>query len=391
MIKANLRVVHTVAGIGSWAGGPPRTVTQLCSSLSKLNIDVHLVSGRRPARDRELVRPCEEVSLHIKDESVMRVVPGLGKLIHNLVSDARCEGKDVILHDHGLWLPINHVVARYARKHKVIRLLHPRGTLEKWSLAYRSAKKKFAMSLYQGNDLHTVDVFCATAEQEMESIRRLGFKQPVAVLPNGVGFPLAAATNSSLGTLGYRYAVFLSRIHPKKNLISLVKAWAKARPGGWKLKIAGPDEVGYLADVKREIEVQGIGSSVDILGAVEGADKASLLTGASLFILPSHSENFGVVVAEALAYGVPVISTLGTPWLELRSAGCGWWVEPTVNGLANAIVEAVNISAEEWYQRSCRAKLLAAKFNWASIGEGTNQVYQWLLGRSERPECVHMT
>ncbi len=137
-----------------------------------------------------------------------------------------------------------------------------------------------------------------------------------------------------------RTALFFSRIHPIKNLLGLVKAWAQVRPAGWRLVIAGPDAAGHAAEVQRAIDHAGLSDVIQLGGPRFGEEKESLFRSASLFVLPSFSENFGIVVAEALAYGVPAITTTGTPWQCVVSDDCGWYVEPNESALTEAIRDA---------------------------------------------------
>lgn len=131
-----------------------------------------------------------------------------------------------------------------------------------------------------------------------------------------------------------RVALFLSRIHKKKGLINLLQAWAKIDPKGWLLRLAGPDEAGHLTEILDAIRAFGLTDSVQYVGSVSGEAKQRFYREADLFVLPSYSENFGVVVAEALAHGLPVITTRGTRGrtLQLTVADGGlilvlprWW------------------------------------------------------------------
>ena len=120
--------------------------------------------------------------------------------------------------------------------------------------------------------------------------------------------------------------MFLSRIHPVKGLMNLVAAWERVRPERWRMVVAGPDEGNYLAEVETAVQRAGLERNFDFVGPVAGAAKEKLYREADLFILPTFSENFGMVVTEALSYGVPVITTKGAPWKGLVDHRCGWWL-----------------------------------------------------------------
>ena len=187
-----------------------------------------------------------------------------------------------------------------------------------------------------------------------------------------------------------RHVVFMGRIHPVKGLLRLMEAWSRVSTKGWKLILAGPDEDGHLQEVLAYAKKLGIDSQVAYRGIVEGEEKAKLLQRADLFVLPSFSENFGVVVAEALAYGVPVISTFGTPWRGLVENKCGWWVDAEPDALAGALREAMALTDEERYEMGIRGRQYARQFDWGQIAQKTADVYHWLLGKADRPDCVRL-
>jgi glycosyltransferase involved in cell wall biosynthesis len=112
-------------------------------------------------------------------------------------------------------------------------------------------------------------------------------------------------------------ALFLSRLHPLKGLGMLIDAWAEIPHAGWQLLVVGTDEAGHEAEIKARVERRGLAGAVTFGGPRYGDEKVAVMQAADLFVLPTHSENFGIVVAEALACGVPVITTKGAPWGEI--------------------------------------------------------------------------
>jgi glycosyltransferase involved in cell wall biosynthesis len=263
--------------------------------------------------------------------------------------------------------------------------------LEPWALSFRAYKKKIAWNLYQKKNLESAVLFFATSEAEADNLRKLGFIQPIAMIPNGVYIPeVDISCRASQPPQRERNVVFMSRIHPKKGLKGLLEAWSKLNPVNWMLTLAGPDEDGHLQEVLTYAKKLQIDNQVTYCGVVEGEEKSKLLQSADLFILPSFSENFGVVVAEALAYGVPVISTLGTPWRGLVENKCGWWVDAEPDVLGEVLREAMALSDEERYEMGVRGRKYARQFDWGQIARETADVYHWLLGKAGRPDCVRL-
>lgn len=296
-----------------------------------------------------------------------------------------------LIHNNGLWQPANHWAASMARRFGIPLVVQPHGMLEPWALKEKALKKSLGMALFQRRDLETAKVLVATSADEYRNLRRLGLTQPVAIIPNGID--LAAAEGPKVErarTAGERTVLFLSRVHKKKGLANLVQAWAQVRPTGWRLQIAGPDEGGHLAEVMRAAQAVGVAGSIDYLGEVNGARKTEVYHNADLFVLPTFSENFGVVVAEALSHGLPVITTRGAPWADLETNGCGWWVDIGVEPLATALRQAMALNDDERRDMGERGRAYVQRYNWADIARQMADVYRWVLGQGARPDCVQL-
>jgi glycosyltransferase involved in cell wall biosynthesis len=363
-------------------------VPALCDALAELGVDVHLVAGR-PADDAMLCGwPADARRVHAVRESRHMRAWGIGRKVREELAKLGV-GEGTLIHDHGLWLATNHAAAVFAQSRHVPRIVSTRGMLSAWSLGRGRLKKRLAWHAYQRRDLATATAFHATSTQEADEIQALGFGQPIAVIPNGITFPdrncLRAEHN------GLRTMLFLSRIHPKKGLVNLVRAWHAAAPGDeWRLVIAGPDECGHRCDVERLVGQLALERQVTFRGEVSNENKWSLYRSADVCVLPSFSENFGLVVAEALAVGTPVLTTTGAPWRELPEIGAGWQVEPSVEALGEAIRRITDGSREELAKMGRRgAEWVRRRFAWKDIAQQMNEVYWWLLNEGDTPKCVY--
>jgi len=161
------------------------------------------------------------------------------------------------------------------------------------------------------------------------------------------------------------------------------------RPKGWRMVVAGPDEGGHRTVVEQAVQKAGLEKSFIFVGPVAGAAKEKLYREADLFILPTFTENFGMVVAEALSYGVPVITTKGAPWEGLIDHCCGWWVDVGVEPLAEAIQAAVAMTDTERQEMGKRGyRLVEVNFSWPRIAKEMLAMYQWILGQGSKPGSV---
>ena len=174
-----------------------------------------------------------------------------------------------------------------------------------------------------------------------------------------------------------------------KGLPDLARAWAKLRPAGWRVVIAGRDESGHRAEVESELRAGGVEKDFQFVGELDGDSKWATLSSADLLVLPSHSENFGIAVAEALACGVPAIATRGTPWEDLVTHRCGWWCDNGADALAATLRDALARPESELREMGARGRaLVETKYSWSGCAAQMLEVYRWMLGQGAKPDCV---
>jgi glycosyltransferase involved in cell wall biosynthesis len=384
-----VNVLFTIGGLHPASGGPSRSVPALCDALAVADVQVELVSHHYGAGRGAPLKP------HGSDIRTT-FVDCSGRLAQRLqwtprfttVLRERCRDfLPDILHDTGVWLSTNHAAAAIAKEQDIPRVISPRGMLTAWSLRHKSWKKNLAWKFYQQRDLATANLLHATSAAEAEDFRALGFTQPFAIIPNGVELPpLNPAPHPATAK---RTALFLSRIHPKKGLLDLVAAWAQLKPDGWRVVIAGGDDENHRAEVEAAVRASGLDADFTFVGEVDSNSRWELYRAADLFILPSHSENFGIVIAEALTCGVPVITTRATPWAGIPAHQCGWWVDTGMEALVAALHEAVALSDEDRRAMGARGRAWVEKdFSWNNVGAQMKSVYHWLLHAGAKPDCV---
>ena len=290
-----------------------------------------------------------------------------------------------IVHDHGLWLPNNHRVARLSRTYGIPRIVSPRGMLSPWALNFKKLRKALAWHLYQRYDLLSADVVHVTSKLEASEARDAGVVGPLAVIGNGVHAPPLLSRRAHREN---HTALFLSRIHPKKGVSTLLRAWSRVRPTGWTLKICGPGEAVHCAEVRQLIASEDLEGSVVFAGEVDDDEKWEHYSAADLFVLPTFAENFGVVIVEALVSGLPVITTKAAPWESLTTRRCGWWIDVGIEPLVAALREATNLG-DQLHAMGLRGRDFAmSEFSWQRAAAGMSEVYRWMVGATDRPSCV---
>jgi glycosyltransferase involved in cell wall biosynthesis len=378
----DLGIVHALPSLARTAGGLPAAVCGLANAQSRTSgARVHVLHATDPrCAATPLVPGVADRSLsHRWPLAFARAGGALGGLLR---------GGNVLLHDHGLWQPFNAATAGFASSHGIPYVISTHGMLEPWALGHRGARKQWARRLYQDRLLHRAHCLMTTSVTEFEHLRQLGFKGPMAVIP--IGIEPGTLPPSRQQARETRTALFLSRIHPKKGVIHAIEAWQAIRPADWRLRIVGPDEGGHRGELEKRVQAYALEDSVSFHGAVDGPEKSRCLEEADVFLLPSYSENFGIVVGEALASGLPVVTTTGTPWEGLLRERCGWYIPPGTEPLVPVLREIFATSPAELRTMGERGhEWMRREFAWERIAAQSLATYEWVLGRGSRPDVVY--
>jgi glycosyltransferase involved in cell wall biosynthesis len=361
-----MKILHVVAGLEE--GGLAESVPTLALAQHGLGADVSIATLGVEERLSSAARAAHEGGVHVAcfPATGPRALFFSAAMLRHLPD--RVRDADLV-HVHSMWtFPVAYAchLARRSRKKLV---LSPRGCLDPVRLEHSAWKKWIAGWLFDRHNLRTANLLHATSDLEREWIdayfaqmashRGRRASTPVAVVPNAISFPpeetgMDAPAASATPHATPRTVLSLGRLHPLKGLDLLLEAWGRlpALPG-WRLVICGPDEQGVRAALEataKSLDGRGAGG-VEFLPPVRGEGKWCLLRSADLFVLPSRSENFGLVAGEALACGVPVICTKGAPWSELEPSPvrprCGWWVDVDASAIADALYAAMTLSDEE--------------------------------------------
>lgn len=290
-----------------------------------------------------------------------------------------------VIHSHGLWQRTLHYARGAAENGDTPLVISPRGMMTPWAWNHRRTKKLIASWLVHPGAFTTAAGWHATSEAEVADIRRLGFTQPICMAPNGVVPPSAAEETAAAAhwhallpaLAGRRVALFYSRFHSKKRVLELIDLWLSKPRGDWLLLLVGIPEQYTVSHLEAHIKAQGGAGKVLVQ---DGAGQPPPYAAASLFVLPSHSENFGLVVVEALVHGVPVLTTDTTPWQELAPNGAGQCVAWAAFGSALDTLLAETPAA--LHASGGRARAWAgATFSWDRAAKILDEFYAQLTSK----------
>lgn len=251
----------------------------------------------------------------------------------------------------------------------------PRGALQRWAGTRRSDAKALWEKVCRLAAPRRMVLHVTSQEEADQSCQRIpGFR--AAIIPNGVAPPENPVPHVPRQAI-FRLA-FLGRLAEIKGIERLIGAAAELNgTPNWQLSIAGTGDPTYIGHLKTLIHQQGLSSRVRLIGEVTGVEKERFFANSDLLILPSHSENFGMVVAEALIRGCPVIASTGTPWRELETIACGRWVPNTPSALAGAIRDL--LVGEDLQRLGERGRhWITREFGWGAVSEKMAALYREL-------------
>ncbi len=337
-----LHIVHVVPSYypAIRYGGPIRSVHALCKSLVKRGHEVSVFTTNVDGAGNLDVPIGEPVNLdgvavhYFKVPALRRFywAPALASRLRAVA------GQIDLMHLHSIFLWPTYVAARIAHRAGIPYVVSPRGMLVREAIRRKSRLAKSAwIELIEKRTLVRAARVHVTADLEAADVRAFDLKlAPIFCVPNGVLWPrkhleLAAGPFADVAS---PYALFLSRIDQKKGLDRLLRAWKWVKKD-LMLLVAGNDESGYTRELEEIIRQEGIGDRVRFLGAVSDEHKWALYEKAEMFVLASYTENFGNVVAEAMAMGCPVVITpeIGIAKLVLETgAGLVSDGEPSILG-----------------------------------------------------------
>jgi glycosyltransferase involved in cell wall biosynthesis len=368
-------------------GGPMFAVQALCSHLAALGHDMHVYTTNLDG-DGVLQVPLgravelDGVKVHYFAADRLRRLAVSAGLRNEIERQLRTFD---LVHTHSvfLWPPWH--AARAARTRGVPYVMAPHGMLVPELLRLRNRlAKTLWLRLLERSNLADANALHFTSELERRDARRLGIAVTRgAVIPNGVSLEEARGEpghGAQLDDGAPPFALHLGRISWKKGLDRLVRALA-SRPEVHAV-IAGNDEEGCRASLQRLAQKCGVADRVHFPGPVYGAAKWKLLREARLFVLPSHSENFGIAVLEAMAAGRPVIVSPGVGLADaVRRSDCGMVVDAEPDALAKALGELWGDEARRRSMGDRGRALVEREYTWPRIARQMEELYHSILRR----------
>lgn len=384
-----MKITYLIFSISRRGGGLFTSARDLSKAIIQLpgtELEVLSLNDDDGKSDLHTWEPLRPQCFPVVGPKALGFSPALKKKLHELKPD--------LTHIHGIWMHISKVNLGYSRSNGRPYLISPQGMLDSWAVRNSGWKKKVAGWFYENDHLKEASCLHALSESEAESIRKFGLKNPICVIPNGINLPEDGTASGDPPWKGHipedrKILLFLGRIHPKKGLVELLKAWAAAKGKDWHLVIIGWDQGNHLAELKELVRERGCEDRVYFGGSRFGEEKKAVLKAADGFILPSFSEGLPMSVLEAWAYGLPVLMTAECNIPAGFAEGAAMKINAEEKLLARQLEEFFAMPDAERAAMGKRGRLLTeTRFNIDHVAKQMHSVYQWALGEGSRPECV---
>lgn len=355
-----VKVIHYIPSLSRRLGGVATYIQLLANELGKV-CDLYVVT--RPSDNPLELKNCDTILIPRDKKSFIRE--------WNKVLD---DVKPNLVHINGIWQKDTWWIQKEALKRNIKTYITPHGMLDPWIIQHNHWKKVIAMFLYEKKALRSAINLIATANQERDNILKLNVtSQEVPMIPNGID--VSCIEIKSDWTIRKKI-LFVSRIHEKKGIELLIDTALTISDylRDYEILIAGEGDPIYVEELKAKAEQSCL--MVKFLGGVYGDAKWQLYRDADFFVLPTNSENFGYVIAEALASGIPVITTKGTPWEAIETNNCGKWIDRTKENLCNAMLEMISKKTLELESMGRRGrKLIEEVFSAKAMADALMKVY----------------
>ena len=364
------------------SGGPAMSTYLTLKGLRHLGVDAQVLMGA--LKDGDKLRGEDVPTYYVK--STPKTPLGIAL---SFKRDVLKLGRYDIYHAQGVWQWNTYTLASVARQCGKPYLITPHGMLYPQDIRKsNSFLKKLSLKLHLLNDLNKAACVHVTCEEEMVHCRHLGVTSPIAVIPNPVeikDYPYKK--EDDVRRIGY-----LGRLSRRKNVEGLITAFKELgdEAKGAELLIIGGGDEKYERELCHLVEQYQM-KNVRFTGFLNGEEKDKALASCSVLAMPSEFENFGMVVLEGMVRRIPCIATTGSPWEELQTHHCGWWVPYTQEDITNAVRSAINATDDELKTMGLNGRqLMEERYSVESIAEKMKSLYEWILGCGRKPDFVYL-
>jgi glycosyltransferase involved in cell wall biosynthesis len=388
-----MKILHIIPSVASVRGGPSKAVLETVKALQNQGVVAEIVTTNDNGNDLLDVPLNQRIeyqqvpiwffSRFSPEVNSIREFAFSRQLTSWLWQNA---ANYDLLHIHAIFSYTSTVAMAIARFKGIPYIVRPLGQLCEWSLQQSARKKQIYLNLIERANLNHAQALHLTSRQEQEEVAHLGLSVPSFVLPHGLSIPepLTDVRDRLRQYLNLPadepVILFLSRLHPKKGLDYLIRALGKLTHHRFTFVLAGSGAKEYEAEIESLLVATGISDRTSLTGFLTGETKNLFMQGSDLFVLTSHSENFGVAVLEALAVGVPVLLSPGVALASVvQENQLGYIAELDVLAIAEAVDNYLS-NPQAGKDMGDRARqIIIEKYTWEKISSDLLTIYRSIL------------
>lgn len=383
-----MKVLHVIPSVASIRGGPSQAVLEMVRALRHLNIDAEIATTNDNG-DGVLDIPLhqkieyQEIPSYFFANFSAKTLPRYA-IPYRFIPWLLNHGKEYdLLHIHGIFSCLSSLTMAMGRIKKIPYIVRPLGQLCTWSMEQGARKKQLYLNLVERNNINHSQAIHLTSEQEQKELSLLNFKTKNFILPHGLSLP--PLINNARQKLRCHFnlpedeiiIIFMSRLHEKKGLEYLIPALSALKSQKFTLIIAGSGTPEYEQKIDKLLVDYEIKNRTICPGFVNGDLKNLLLQGSDLFTLTSHSENFGIVVLEALAVGLPVILTPGVALSSIiQDYDLGYVPELNIDSITQSFKDFFEHYQDRKNLKQRARNLIIEQYSWDSIANQLASIYQ---------------
>lgn len=389
-----MKILILVSTLNSLKGGGVSEVVYYLSKFfkSKKHIDYKICSLKTEELPKEVESRWEQIDTVVFKKSLNNSY-SYSKSLKDYLFNTNYD----LIHTHGIWQYFSLLALNVFRKRKIKYIVSPHGMLDKWALKNSRWKKQLLLNLYERKFLQNAACIHALNQEEANSIRVLGIKTPICIIPNGIELPIEKEKLVPIlekkDIKEKKVLLFLGRLHPKKGLENLIDAWeilkSKKISDDWTLIIAGWSNDNYDQMLKDKVNKKQLQNLIKFTGSVTGKEKNSILENADAFILPSFSEGLPMSILEAMSYKLPVLMTRECNLSNAFEKNAAIEIETNVESISKNIEKFICMKNNEKNELANNGfEFVKNNYTWNKVVDQFEEVYNWIINNKNKPNTI---